>query len=147
MLCTITTLEIVGKISAITVFHNQVDMVGRLLKKKNNVNVLSLFWKNLLNEARHEISSNVVCATSKASDQPGHMRSLIRAFASRLNILWLLIATDWISFGVSKLKRRLHRIIWVYTCQNATLVEITCLGSNVDSPFCQISSCCTMVHF
>ena len=29
----------------------------------------------------------VVCATSKASDQPAHMRSLIRAFASRLNIL------------------------------------------------------------
>ena len=26
-----------------------------------------------------------LCATSKASDQPGHMCSLIRAFASRLN--------------------------------------------------------------
>ena len=37
-------------------------------------------------EPRHEISDNVVCATSKASDQPAHMRSLIRAFASRLNI-------------------------------------------------------------
>ena len=36
---------------------------------------------------RHEISKNVVCATSKASDQPAHMRSLIRAFASRVNIL------------------------------------------------------------
>ena len=35
----------------------------------------------------HEISNNVVCATSKASDQPAHMRSLIRAFASHLNIL------------------------------------------------------------
>ena len=31
--------------------------------------------------------SNKVCATSKASDQPAHTRSLIRAFASRLNIL------------------------------------------------------------
>ena len=40
-------------------------------------------------EPRHEISNNVVCATSKASDQPAHMRSLIRAFASRLNILWV----------------------------------------------------------
>ena len=38
-------------------------------------------------EPRHEISNNVVCATSKASDQPAHMRSLIRGFASRLNIL------------------------------------------------------------
>ena len=35
----------------------------------------------------HEISNNVVCVTSKASDQPAHMRSLIRAFASCLNIL------------------------------------------------------------
>ena len=30
------------------------------------------------------ISNNVVCATSKASDQPARMRSLIRAFASHL---------------------------------------------------------------
>ena len=40
-------------------------------------------------EPRHEISNNVVCATSKASDQPAHMRSLIRAFHSRLNNLRL----------------------------------------------------------
>ena len=33
-------------------------------------------------EPRHEISNNVVCATSKISDQPAHARSLIRAFAS-----------------------------------------------------------------
>ena len=38
-------------------------------------------------EPRHEITNNVVCATSKASDQPVHMRRLIRAFASLLNIL------------------------------------------------------------
>ena len=38
-------------------------------------------------ELRHEISNNVVCATSKAADLPVHMRSLIRAFARRLNIL------------------------------------------------------------
>ena len=36
-------------------------------------------------EPVHEISSNVVYATSKASDQPEHMPSLIRAFASRLS--------------------------------------------------------------
>ena len=39
------------------------------------------------NEPRHEISENMVCATRKGSDQPAHTRSLIRAFASRLNIL------------------------------------------------------------
>ena len=38
-------------------------------------------------ELQHEISNNVVCATSKGSDQATHMHSLIRAFASRLNIL------------------------------------------------------------
>ena len=38
-------------------------------------------------EPVHEISNNVVCATSKGSDQPTHTRSLIRAFASRLHIL------------------------------------------------------------
>ena len=38
-------------------------------------------------ETRHEISNNVVCATSKGSDQPAHTRSLIRAFASRLSTL------------------------------------------------------------
>ena len=35
------------------------------------------------NEPRHKITNNVVCATSKASDQPAHTRSLIRAFACR----------------------------------------------------------------
>ena len=34
---------------------------------------------------KHEFSNNVVCATGKGSDQPAHTRSLIRAFASRLN--------------------------------------------------------------
>ena len=38
-------------------------------------------------EPRYEISNNVVCATSKESDQPQHTRSLIRAFASCLNII------------------------------------------------------------
>ena len=32
------------------------------------------------------ISNNVVCAISKASDQPAHTRILIRAFASRMSI-------------------------------------------------------------
>ena len=35
-------------------------------------------------EPWHEISNSVVCATSKGSDQPAHMCSLIRAFACRL---------------------------------------------------------------
>ena len=39
------------------------------------------------NEPLHVISNNMVCATSKGSDQPAHARSLIRAFAGRLNTL------------------------------------------------------------
>ena len=38
-------------------------------------------------EPVHEIYNNVEYATSKASDQPAHKRSLIRAFASCLSIL------------------------------------------------------------
>ena len=41
----------------------------------------------VMTEPQHEISNNVVCATSKGSDQPAHTSSLIRAVASRLNIL------------------------------------------------------------
>ena len=42
---------------------------------------------NIKYEPVHENSNNVICATSKASDQPAHTRSLIRAFANRLSIL------------------------------------------------------------
>ena len=58
-------------------------------------------WQNNMvkNELRHDISTIVVCAISKGSDQPAHMRSLIRAFASRLNITWLL--SYWTNFILS----------------------------------------------
>ena len=52
--------------------------------------LMILLLISALYELWHEISNNVVCATSKGSDQPAHMRRLIRAFASRWNILWLL---------------------------------------------------------
>ena len=48
------------------------------------------FFVKSIFEPRHEISNNVVCETSKNSDQPAHSRSLIRAFSSRLKILLLL---------------------------------------------------------
>ena len=65
--------------------------------------------------------------------------SLIRSFASRLSILWLL-ATDWTPFEVSKLKRRLQRLVHVYTCQKVKLLEISCHSSNfvIHSVFTQI---------
>ena len=51
---------------------------------------LRLSFVIIMIEPRHEISNNVICATSKASDQPAHTRSLVRAFASRWNIPLLL---------------------------------------------------------
>ena len=53
----------------------------KILGKRSGRHVFLIF------ESVHEISNNVVCATSKASDQPAHTRSLIRAFASRFSIL------------------------------------------------------------
>ena len=44
----------------------------------------------VINGPRYEISNNVVCVTLTGSDQPAHTRSLVRAFACRLNIVWLL---------------------------------------------------------
>ena len=47
-------------------------------------------WANIninIFEPGHVISKNVVCATSKASDQPVQTRSLIRVFARRMIIL------------------------------------------------------------
>ena len=54
--------------------------------------------KTTLSEPRHEISNNVVCATSKGSDQPAHTRSLLRAFASRLNMYVKLLTEEHLEF-------------------------------------------------
>ena len=79
----------------------------------------------------HGISNNVVCATSKGSAQPAQTRSLIRAFARRLNILW--VSSFWLNIMWNfYVQKRLHMLVWVYTCQNATLLEITCRGSNIN---------------
>ena len=41
----------------------------------------------MLSEPVHGISDGGVCATSKALDQPAHVRSLIGAFACRLSVM------------------------------------------------------------
>ena len=51
---------------------------------------LLLMAYNKVNEPQHEIPNNVVYATSRASYQPTHTQSLIRAFASLLNVLGVL---------------------------------------------------------
>ena len=65
-------------------------------------------------EPRHDISNNVVYATSEAS------------VWSEL-VAWVFndcYSTNWTPFGISQLSQ----LVWVYTCQNATFMEITCPG-------------------
>ena len=59
-------------------------------------------------DPRQEISNNVVKATSKDSDQPAHTRSLVRAFASRLNIVKLQTEHN---LEFLSLLWRLHRLV------------------------------------
>ena len=63
------------------------DVASTFMRRCFDVNVFAGSLAERTFEPWHEISNNVVCATSKVSDQPAHTRSLIRAFASRLHIL------------------------------------------------------------
>ena len=78
-----------------SLFMSKCHIDGNLMSRLNYVSTIfhsSLFLQPNTNprffkyemEPVHEISNNVVCVTSKASDQP---RSLIRAFASGLDFL------------------------------------------------------------
>ena len=69
----------------IACLYEMQNLMASVFAKKMFQIFLLIFTET--NETQHEISNNVVFATSKASDQPAHTRSLIRAFASRLNIL------------------------------------------------------------
>ena len=62
--------------------------------KNKNCQHLGQIMECFIYEQRHEIYKNVVCATNKASDQPANMRSLIRAFASCLNIMSVRLLTE-----------------------------------------------------
>ena len=61
-----------------------------------------------------------------------HIRTV---WSEHMLVAWILYecwATDRTAFAVSKLNRRLHRLVWVYSCQNATWLEITFHGSFID---------------
>ena len=72
-----------------------------------------------------------------------HIRAV---WSEPLLVAWISYeckATDWTPFEVSKPKRRLHRLVWVYTCQNTKLLKISCRGSNYfshDSPHLTFTS-------
>ena len=73
--------------------HATAEIVRSFLCQTFDCIIVCVVFKNGLNldiyynEPVHEISNNVVGAPNKASDQPAHLRSLIKAFASRLSIL------------------------------------------------------------
>ena len=48
----------------------------------NGVSLADRLWSAFVIESGHGLSNNVACATSKASNQPAHTRSLTRALAS-----------------------------------------------------------------
>ena len=56
----------------------------------------------------HEISNNVVCATGKASDQPVHTRSLIKAFASMIVKLLTEHHLEFLSLKAAEARPSLH---------------------------------------
>ena len=94
-----------------------------------------LLWVNILNlfEPVHEISNNVVSATGKASDKPAHMRSLIRAFSSRLNILWVL--SYWLNIICSFSAKKEA----VQACLSQRLAKCHIVGNLVPRLICKNS--------
>ena len=63
--------------------------------------------------------------------RPAKPRTSLRiraVWSEPLLVAWLFYdcwATDWTPFGVSKLKRRLQRLVRVYTCEKVILLEIS----------------------
>ena len=85
--------------------------------------------------------------------RPAKPQISLRIFAvwsEPLLVAWVFSnckATGWTPFGVSKLKRRLHRLVWVYTCQNATLLEILCHGSVLHFVLEYFANFCFLIYF
>ena len=85
----------------------------------------------------HEISNNVVCATSKGSDQPAQSdQSLCKSL--EYSMIVKLLTEHHLEF--SKLKMGLQRLVRVNTCQNATLLELSCHGSIIYCIFSRIEN-------
>ena len=76
----------------------------------------------------HEITNNVVCATSKASDQPAHTRSLISLYLSlEYSMILKLLTEHHLEFlslkgGCRDSSKSAH-------VKYTTLLEITCTDS------------------
>ena len=93
-------------------------------------------WKPVLNRPSRE-NTWLCCMRTKrrrpTCTSAQFAQRLLYSLSEKVNILifYEFKASDRTSFGVSKFKRRLRRLVWVYTCQNATLLEITCRGFGI----------------
>ena len=87
------------------------------------------------NDSHHKIFTFVHMSRDMRFSTMWYVRPAKHQISLRIRAVWsetLLVAwivyeyqaTDRTSLGVA-----MHRHVWVYNCQNATLLEITCLGS------------------
>ena len=92
-------------------------------------------WIILVNETLWEATARAkfdIWAATWDFQQCGmcDQQSLISACAyaqSGQSLSWSrAYSTSWTSLGITRLKRRLHLLVWVYSCQNATLLGIAC---------------------
>ena len=80
------------------------------------------------------------------STKPQISLRICAVWSEPLLVAWILYeykATDRTSFGVFKLKRRLHRFVWIYSCQSVTLLEM----SHVTALLLVGQICEKIVHF
>ena len=107
------------------------------------------FWARLnfiTIEPRHEISNNMVCVTRKASDQPAHKRSLIRAFASGLNILrvfsyWVNIICSFLAQkGAAQPRLSLHLLKYHIVGNHMTWLNYLFLFFHASFVWCALES-------
>ena len=114
----------------------------------NSLKVNDIFWNAALNKinlfdqascwslTEYEMSRDMRFPTMwyLRPAKPKISLRICAVWSEALLVAWIFYecwAIDWTSFGVSKIKRRLHRLFWVYTCQIAILLEITCHGSYI----------------
>ena len=77
--------------------------------------------------------------------QPAKAQTSLRicaVWSEPLLVSWIFYdcsATCWTAVGVSELNRRLCMLVWVCSCQIATLLEITCRSSNTIYFWSQLS--------
>ena len=101
----------------------------RIMTKKQIVSLFYTILKHISYLSRHMIFPTMWYV---GPAKPQISLCICAAWSEPLHVAWAFYdcwATYRTTSGISKLKMRLHRLVWVYICHNATLLEITCFGS------------------